>query len=291
MKKTEFSLFICAFFTVVLLSSCKFNLANSKYLDRPNVRRSQDGSAIEIYGPYVSSKCESVTIYRQLAGQKNAPIERVAVLYKAGQEKPEDTAFMYDDKMVKKGSEYHYYVRFTDTTGIKNRTEWSETVSLKDYGASLNPSDLAYTLSNPDNPNKMYKYNSETMTLTLWNSTDSFVAPNNSVITDISQYKPALVFQAGEKIEVFEIDDVTNVVLKSLLPSDFLYTDIKLLGIVGQKLKYNSKKPELLQSITWTNITSVPIVNNAGVVLQTIILAPQIGKDGFDYSTTSDNEN
>lgn len=285
MKKTDLSLFICALVTVFLLCGCKFNLSNSKYLDRPDVLV-RDGY-FEIIAPYISTNTESIIIYRQnIHDGTNSEIERVAVVFPKGIEDSADQTMHYDDERVLVSQEYRYYLRFTDKNGVRNRTEWSDKKVITSGGAS-NKNQLAYTV--PSNAN--YTYNPETMVLNLPSGVD-FSAPDSSVIKDIAEYKPALVLQAGEKIQAFELLDgeTKQVNLKTLLPEDYLYTDVKLLGIVGQKTEYNSKNTEVLRLISWTNLSSVKVVNAAGNTLDTFRLAPEYGKAGFDYSTTSDNE-
>ena len=285
MKKTDLSLFICAFLTAVLLCGCKFNLSNSKYLDRPDVLV-RDGY-FEIIAPFISTNTESITIYRQnVHDTNNTEIERVAIIFPKGIEDAADQTMHYDDERVLVSQEYRYYLRFTDKNGVRNRTEWSEKMSLTSGGAS-NKNQLAYTVPS----DAKYKYNPETMVLTLPSGVD-FTAPNATVIKDIADYKPALVLQAGEKIQTFELlgGETTSVNLKTLLPEDYLYTDVTLLGIVGQKTEYNSKNADVLKRISWTNLTPIKVVNAAGNTLDTFRLEPDYGEAGFDYSTTSDNE-
>ena len=285
MKKTDLSLFICALAAAVLLCGCKFNLSNSKYLDRPDVLV-RDGY-FEIIAPYISTNTESITIYRQnVHDTKNVEIERVAIVFPKGIEDTADQTMHYDDERVLVSQEYRYYLRFTDKNGVRNRTEWSEKMSLTTGGAS-NQDQLAYTVP----ADAKYKYNPETMVLSLPTGVD-FSAPGSTVIKDIAEYKPALVLQAGEKIQAFELlgGETKQVNLKTLLPEDYLYTDVTLLGIVGQKTEYNSKNTEALKMISWTNLTPIKVVNAAGNTLDTFRLEPEYGEAGFDYSTTSDNE-
>ena len=283
MKKTEFSLLICAFFAAVLLCGCKFNVSKSKYLARPDV--SVREGHFEIIAPYISSNTQSITIYRQnVHDRTDSEVERVAIIFPSGIEDPTDQTLHYDDERVLTAMEYRYYLRFTDKNGERNRTDWSEKKILTSGGAT-NANQLAYTVNNS------FTYTPETMVLSA--PSGAFTAPNNSVITDIANYKPALVFQTGDIIQVFEVkdSDTSTVHLKALLPDEFLYTDVKLLGIVGQKTVYNSKNPEVLQTISWTNLSPITVKNSAGNELETFKLEPEYGEAGFDYSTTSDNEN
>ena len=283
MKKTELSLLICLFLTGILLSGCKFNLSDSKYLTRPDVL--EKGDHFQIIAPYISTNTESITIYRQnVHDRTDTAIERVAVIFPKGIEDKTDQTLHYDDERVLVSQEYRYYLRFTDKNGTRNRTEWSEKKVLTSGGAS-SANQLAYTVT------VEYTYNPETMILSLPSGSD-FSAPGDAVIKDITAYKPALVLQQGEIIQVFEVpgNDTTHVNLKSLLPENFLYTDVKLLGIVGQKTETNSKNPEITKCISWTNLTPITVKNSAGNTLESFKLEPEYGTAGHDYTTTSDNE-
>ena len=283
MKKSKLSLLICTFFAAVLICGCKFNLSDSKYLDRPDVVI-RDGY-FEIIAPYISSKTKSITIYRQNVHEStDSEVERVAIIYPKGIEDVQDQTMHYDDYCVLAANEYRYYIRFTDDKGVRNRTEWSEKKILTTGGAPSKDK-IAYTVSTH------YTYNPDTMILT---STADFTLPaqNDTVLPDIAEYKPALVLQAGEKTQVFEIPDGNTkyVGLKSMLPDDFLDVDVTLLGIVGQKTETNSKDANVTKCISWTALTPVQVKNAAGNPTNPFQLNPEHGKDGIDYSTTSDNE-
>ena len=283
MKKTDLSLFICAFLTVFLLCGCKFNLSDSKYLARPDVLV-QDNH-FQIIAPYISSNTESITIYRQnVHDRTDTEIERVAIIFPKGIEDTTDQTLHYDDEKVLVSQEYRYYLRFTDKNGVRNRTEWSEKKMITTGGAS-SANQLAYTVSGD------YIYTPETMVLST-PSASNFTAPGDTVIKDITSYKPAIVLQVDEQIQVFEIPgaETTHINLKSLVPENFLYKDVVLLGIVGQKTEYNSKNPEVLKCISWTNIAPITVKNAAGNILEKFRLEPEYGSAGNDYSCKSDNE-
>ena len=283
MKKTDLSLFICAVFTAILLCGCKFNVSDSKYLARPDVL--VQGDHFQIIAPYISTNTESITIYRQnVHDRTDSEIERVAIIFPKGIEDTTDQTLHYDDEKVLVSQEYRYYLRFTDKNGVRNRTEWSEKKVITTGGATA-ANQLAYTVSGD------YVYTPETMVLTL-PSGASFTAPGDTVIKDITAYKPAIVLQVEEDIQVFEVPgaDTSNVNLKSLVPENFLYKDVVLLGIVGQKTEYNSKNPEVLKCISWTNISPITVKNAAGYILEKFRLEPEYGSAGNDYSCKSDNE-
>ena len=281
MKKTEISLLICAFFTAVLLCSCNFNLSDKKYLERPDVYV-KDGY-FDIRGAYISSQTKCITIYRKdVTDREDSEIERVAIIYPDGAEEKENQTFSHEDRMVVVNELYRYYLRFTDINGVRNRTEWSEPKKLANGGVD-NHSLLCY-----DTHNLRYTYSPDTMVIKL--RTGDFDAPAASAITDIAKYNASLVFQYDDVIQTFEIDDTTDVNLKALLPNDFLYKDITLLGIVGQKTVYNSKDTNVKERIMWTPLSPVAIENEAGNKLDTIKLEPKYGQEGTDYSLVSDNE-
>lgn len=280
MKKTEISLLICAFFTAVFMCGCKFNLTNTKYLNRPDVRIHE--GYFEIVAPYISNNTESITIYRQNVHESTeSEIERVAILFPKGSDNPDDQTFYYEDERVLSEGEYRYYLRFKDTNGSRNRTEWTEKVKLERGGASNN-SQLAYSVND-----LRYEYDADTMIMKLPSGSD-FSAPPATIITDIAAYKPALVFQTGDIIQVFEVDDTKNVNLKALLPEEFLYKDVYLLGVLGQKTENNSQDENVKKCISWTKLAPVTVKTPLDGIIR---LEPEYGKQGADYSTTSDNEN
>ena len=145
MKKTDLSLFVCTLFAAVLLCGCKFNLSNSKYLNRPDVI-ARDGY-FEIIASYISSNTESISIYRQnVHDRTDSAVERVAIVFPKGIEDTSDQTLHYDDKFVLSAQEYRYYLRFTDKNGGRNRTEWSEKKVLTSGGAA-SVNQLAYTVN------------------------------------------------------------------------------------------------------------------------------------------------
>lgn len=282
MKKTKISLLMCTFFTAVLLCSCNFNLSDKKYLERPDVYV-KDGY-FDIRGAYISSQTKCITIYRQdVTDREDSEIERVAIIYPDGAEEKENQTFSHEDRMVVVNELYRYYLRFTDINGVRNRTEWSEPKKLTNGGVD-NHSLLCY-----DTHNYRYTYYPDTMVIELLSG--DFDAPASSAITDIASYNAALVFQYDDVIQTFEIADTTNVNLKALLPNDFLYKEITLLGIVGQRTVYNSKDTQVKERIMWTPLSPLSIENQAGNKLETIRLDPKYGQEGTDYSLISDNEN
>ena len=279
MKKIYSALFATLFLSI-LLTGCDFNLSETKYLERPDIQIKDN--YFQIRGSYISSSTDSITIYRQDVKDTGRPVECVAILFPKGDEDKNNQTFYYEDERVITNREYRYYLRFTDKNGSKHRTEWSEKKKIT-TGASSSAY-LAYSVIGH------YKYDAEHMTLTRTGGT--ITAPDNTVITDISKYKPALVFQAGDLIQSFELPegDLDAVNLKALLPQEFLYKDITLLGIVGQKKEYNSENANQLKSVSWTNISAITIVDLNDIVKPTIQLNPEYGQKGFDYSTTSDDE-
>jgi len=285
MKKTKISLLFCAFFTIILMCGCDFNLTDSKYLDRPDINTFP--GYFQIVGSYISNNTESITIYRQntrgVQNLANQEIERVAVLFPKGPDTTENQTFHYEDYCVLAEGEYRYFVRFTDENGVRNRTEWTAVVKLQSGGAT-NRNQLAYTVGD-----LKYNYDEQTMILTLPDGND-FTPPDSTTpqIPNIASYSPALVFQTGEVIQVFKIADTKNVALKALLPESFLHKDIKLLGIVGQYTEANKKDDTIVKQISWTNLTPVTIRNAREGMIR---LDPEHGEDGNDYSTISDNEN
>ena len=292
MKKSNVSFFIfmmaAALFSLTALTGCKFNLTKNNYLARPDVEIKD--KEISIRGAYESTKIEYITVYRQeVTDSGDAEILRIGVIFPAGFDKENQTYIFYDSNIFY-GVKYHYYVRFTEQDGSKNRTEWSRpiqntTTGVKDSGSST----YKYTA-----PAGNYTYDPALFTLKLPAGQD-FTVPTaiDNYSAAESGYKPALVFQHDDVIQVFEVEDPTDVNLKDLLPQDFLYVDVKLLGILGQRIEYSvpedGEDPEL-KYITWTELTPVKVENQVGNELKVFRLDPKHGNAGFDYSINSDNE-
>ena len=289
MKKTYISHFIvltlfAALFMSVFFTGCDFNLGENKYLDRPDV--TVDGNRFLITGSYISKTTTSITIYRQNVRDTGKPIERVAVLFPDGDEDKKNQTYKYFDERIIVNQEYRYYVRFTDKNGERNRTEWSDKKTARVGAASA-----ALLTFNVNNNN--YRFDEANMTLNLPENV-TFTPPESTCITDISAYKPALVFQNGDIIQTFELPgtspaNTNHVSLRELLPQEFFNTDIVLLGIVGQKTEKNSSN--VLKSVSWTNIAPIKVTTPEGRALSSIRLNLEFGQAGIDYSTTSDNEN
>ena len=127
MKKTKKSLFIVStlFATLIMslfLTGCDFNLSETQYLTRPDI--SVENNRFRIAGSYISKSTTAITIYRQNTTDTNLPIERVAILFPKADEDKGNQTYHYYDSCVLAAGKYHYYVRFTDENGSRNRTEW-----------------------------------------------------------------------------------------------------------------------------------------------------------------------
>lgn len=280
MKKTGISLFICAFFTVLMLFGCKWQVKDNKYLDRPDVVESIDGEAFEIRGKYINTNTATITIFRQNVDSSEQEIERVAVIFPKKIEDINDQTFSYRDEMVLTNKNYRYYLIFTNDDGERNRTEWSAKKKLASGGA---PSEdkLKY-----DTSGIPYKFEDFALT-----AGSDFTPPDNTVITDINDYDPALIFSAGDRIQVFKISNMKSVDLKALLPEFYFGKEVKLLGIVGQKQIENNKTSEIW-CVSWTNLASIDVEDENGNPLEVLDLQQKFtSNEGYDYSLNSNNEN
>ena len=109
------------------ISSCKFNYVESSYLKRPDVEIKNAG--IVIRGAYISSDSSYINVYRQdVSISDTGPVENVAILFPKGDTHDNQT-YMYVAETIIKDAKYRYYVRFADSKGNRNRTEWSEEIS------------------------------------------------------------------------------------------------------------------------------------------------------------------
>ena len=294
MKKTGISLIIFAILTAVIYFGCKLDLSEDNYLDRPDVEVDTDTGTYEIRGKFINSSTKSITIFRQdIQSSTNTPIERVAILFMEGLEDPDNQTFKYVDERVIANGEYRYYLIFENKDGTRNRTKWSEKKLLSTGGAS-DEDDIAYAVSSAH-----FVFDEDDLTLTLDDNggSGSVTAPGNTVITDIDDYDTALVFQAGDRTQVFKLSGTNplanSIDLKSLLPEYYYNKEVTLLGIVGQKIETNSTNTEKLKCISWTKIAEIDVKNSSGDDCNPFTLELKFGKekDAFDYSTNCDNEN
>lgn len=287
MKKTSKSLILfslaMALLSVTVLSACKMNITDNKFLTRPDVEIY--GNSIVLHGSYVNSNTEYINVYRQdVTESKDSEIFRIGVIFPKGFNKENQTFSFYDENIYY-GKKYRYYVRFVEKEGEKNRTDWSE--EIQNTSDSLHTTaDGSYGYSVGDGA---YIYNPTTFTLT---TTASFT-PTSLIANYSTNYKPALIFKANDVIQTYEIEDLQSISLKELLPQSFYFADISLLGIVGQQKVYAEAKegeePEL-KYIIWTPLTAIKVKNSTGNELKTFRIEPQYGESGFDYSIDSDNE-
>ena len=297
MKKNNISLLGLGMMVMSLtilsaLIGCKFNLSDNKYLPRPDIRILDN--EIEIRGTYVNSKTEYINVYRQdVTESEKSEIERIAIIFPAGFKKTDQT-YIYDDANIFANRKYRYYVRFVENDGSKNRTDWSE---AKQNTSNTLPTSGSYAYTIPSGAD--YTYKKSEMKLEL-PSGKTFTDP--TAIADFSKYKPALVFECEESVQAIELrgdptdpDTLANINLKTLIPQDFFYKDIKLLGIIGQKQVKgkvtDDAEEESLQYITWTPLASIKLKNETGVEISTFKLEPEHGDAGYDWSIASDNEN
>ena len=275
---------IPAFISLIMLTftGCNWNVTDSKYLTRPDIE--VKGSSIIIRGAYVNSETKYINVYRQdVTDNEDAEVVRLGVIFPSGFDK-ENKTFMFFDENIFSGHEYRYYVRFVEENGSKNRTEWTEKKSNTNGAV---PSSGSYAYAVPTDAK--YTYDPVQFTLTLPSGKD-FTEP--TAIADFTEYKPALVFQNDDIIQTYEIADTTSVNLKTLLPQDYLYKDIKLLGIVGQKKEESGGTEPALKYIFWTELAAVKVLNSAGNEITSFKLEPEYGEEnGYDYSIESDNEN
>lgn len=299
MKKNNISLvglgmMVMSLTIISALIGCKFNLSDNKYLPRPDIRVLEN--EIEIRGTYVNSTTQYINIYRQdITESEKTEIERIAILFPAGFVQTDQT-YIYDDFNIYSGRKYRYYVRFVEKDGSKNRTEWTEAKQNVNPGVkTTSQGSFAYDI--PSGADYIYKKSEMLLELPAGKT---FTAP--TAIDDYSKYKPTLVFECEENIQAIELkgdptDPATlaSVNLKTLIPQDFFYKDIKLLGIIGQKQVKgkvtDDAEEESLQYITWTPLASIKVKNETGIEISTFKLEPEHGDAGYDYSIASDNEN
>ena len=113
---------------------------------------------------------------------------------------------MYVDETIIKDAKYRYYVRFADSKGNRNRTEWSEEISNPN---STYTDAIKFKYSFDGTACYLYDKTSKQLTFMVGDTETDFTSPyvTKPEITDFDTlYKTAIVFKTGDIIKVFDIE-------------------------------------------------------------------------------------
>lgn len=290
MKNGTSFFYISLALIAVSLLSCKLKTEEEDLLDKPGVNITENQVTLII--PKTSNSTKYINIYRR-DKQFDEDIN-IGVIYHPQALGNDGKNYVFIDSLIKKNHAYDYRVRYC-TDGEYYYTAWSDKIYIEDnYNAYEESVNLTFrTTSGTDLFDLLYEPTDFTL---LINST--IVAPEFPEYTS-QNFKPMIIVTNGESTQVFEIPALTQntkIALRSLLPADFLDTDISFVGIVGQKTIFDDDTNDVLENndtnhdgkpdeeklnkiVIWTDPTPLTINPSAEIVN----IPSQSGTTGLDY--------
>lgn len=283
MKKNFFNSFILIFSSLLIFSACSFEITDTKRINAPDTWNSESGISISLKNSMQDTLY--VNIYRQdVTGCLNensatTPIENIGIVFATDN----NATFLYEDIYIFKGHTYRYYARIFDKVDGYTKTNWTEGV-LAEKGIS--DDSLKFSYQKPS----IAKFTFDEVEKKLIVSGN--ILEPSGISNFSTDFSPALIFQSGDKIQALQVESIQNeaiIYLTSILPLDFFDVNIKLLGIVGQKVETYTPKgstQKINKRVIWTPLTEIGIFGKDGFAIQnnTIKLQTQYGDSGFDYS-------
>ncbi len=266
-----------SFLTVIsiiclVFCACNISLEDTELMQKPDINRSEAQLTLTIHK--INSSTDYINVFRSESG--GAEITRGIIYTK---DHPNETTYTFYDTLVKEGKKYKYRVRYHDSKGYYY-SAWSDEKKMEDTAAYNSSDDLTYT----DNGAK-FSINTTDYTLSL---TSALTAP--TVITDFDKYIPMLIATAGDKTQIFELNDdfisaTEPISLIGLLPLDFMDRDITISGILALKkqLANPSETDESKQKTEFLSLTEPLELKIQGKNNNIINVPSQSGAAGYDY--------
>ncbi|MBO4858598.1 MAG: hypothetical protein J5527_08790 [Treponema sp.] len=277
------------------LLSCSFEITEKKRISDPDLTSTESGITVTLKNNnqdtlYVNIYRQDVTeiLNESSASSNPAPTEYDCIGIVFPYEKSNSTSnatFVYEDNYIITGHKYRYSARLYSSTDGYTYTNWTPFFTAKN--GLLASDSTFYYYTQAEHP---FVYNEIAKTITVSGDIDKPTGLSEG--TYEASFVPALVFQANDNRRVFQIEslDVNSVIyLSSLLPLDFHDADIKLIGIVGQRV-FSEKAPKSdvtkTQKVIWTSLCPIKLYdrNNLEIPNNVIHLTSEHGDDGFDYS-------
>lgn len=281
-KGTSFFYIFTAIFSI-LFFSCKLEVKDTNLLTKPDIDVSTHQVTLMI--PKINAQTPYINIYRQdvTSNIDTKPVVNIGILFPSAF--ANDTSYAFIDDLVLEGSKYKYKVRYVDSDGAYY-SNWSNEITIDNTFANAyeNTKKLLYVLPS----NTHFAYNTSEYTLTLNNEVTLPEITNYS-----TNYTPMLIVNNGSKSEVYNIAANTlNIVtpataiqaiaIRDKLSEDFLDKNIKIEGILGQRIEYKDAGNTIIKTIHWTEPTAVKI---SGYSSNTILIPSTRGTSGFDHTT------
>ncbi len=281
MKKGTSFFYISLALLAFSVISCKLKMAEEDLYDKPGVIPTNNQITIII--PKVNNDTKYVNVYRR--DKANDEVVNIGILYHPQALQNDGKNYCYIDSLIYKTHNYDYRVRY-NIGGSYHYSEWSDTIFIENNYNAYDESTTKLT----------YQANGASL---LYEPTDytlefqGTITPPTFTEFSSQNYKPMLIVQNDKYTQAFSIqtscmDSNSNnrkIALRSMLPSTFLDTNIKIVGIVAQKTEYfDESKPEderQYKSIVWTAPTTLEFIGPGSS--NVINIPSQTGSAGLDY--------
>lgn len=276
------------------LFSCKFQDSDEKMLHRPDVQAKQN--CILITGSYDSTDLEYVIVYRQDADDETAEPIRLGMILTTSFNSHNKTYSFFDETAIE-GKTYTYFCRLYQGKYGYYKTEVSDKIKVPTgYGLDdtsfSSDDDLKCSITDT----LVYNEESRMLSIKSGNPKTSITRPEFPTKNDYTDF--CLIVTNGSSTQSFLLsssddgdwnnnaDNEWN--LQTLLPENYLNTEIQILGIIAQKKDLDLEDNKILLRYLWTNLQTITIENNdpTPVTYQDnkITVKLQSGVDGVDYS-------
>ena len=288
MKKGTSFFYISLALIAVSLLSCKLKTEEEDLLDKPGVHITKNQVTLII--PKTSNDTKYINIYRR--DKQTDVIENIGMLFHP-LALTDEKNYVFIDTLIKKNQAYDYRVRYY-TAGEYYYSAWSDKIFIEDtYNAYDENVNLAFRTTSGENFDILYEPTDFSLQILYTIIEPDFpeYASNN--------YQPMLIVKNSESTQVFEMPAITQntkIALRSLLPADFLDTDISFVGIVGQRTIFEDDTNDILENndtnhdgkpdeekpikiVMWTPPTELTINPSA----ETVNIPSQSGTTGLDY--------
>lgn len=257
----------------IFLSGCKngITVTETNLKKRPDIEYSEGG--ITLTARKIGNDEDYIIFYRRnVTSEKSDSYDKaltvnVGLIYTSALDQ-NNAVYIFEDTNLDTESKYQFMARYHEKSGKYYDTAWTDPIQPK------NGTPVKY-----DNTGVSFSYSESSKTLTL-----------SSALNRITEYSPMLAVSNGEKALLFETPfnsetDEFNYIynLAEILPSDFLDTEITILGIVGQKTEYVDPEAtdKVIKKYIWTEPYRISISGNSN---NTLTITSANGSTGIDYS-------
>lgn len=271
MKKGT-SIFTVISILCLTLCACNLSLEDTDLMRKPDIYPSSKQVTLTIHK--INSSTDYINVFRSESGGSEITC---GLIYT--KDHPNATTYPFSDTLIKEGKKYKYRVRYHDSKGYYY-SAWTDELKIQDIDAYDSSDALTYTDSGAK-----FTINRTDYTISL---TSALTAP--TVITDFDKYIPMLIATAGEKTQLFELNDdfisaTDSISLQGILPLDFMDRNITISGILAQKKEMlhpdeTDESKKIMQFIRWTEPLELAIQGKRDNIVN---IPSQSGQAGLDY--------